>query len=174
MPSPQGPAAHLQQHRPGIAEVVHPRSRSVKEAFAAARQRLSHLRTMLGVNAVDYRAAISPSPRRLCWVLRMGAHREAGMRWINRVHPHDRDGAVAECGVAAATLLFEAVRQRQAARLIPTEGEGLSPELFHQTPVRVGLPPGGPLVPRHSPGASRPQRRRGILGKLPRTVKLRC
>ena len=35
--------------------------------------------------------------------------------------------------VAAATLLFEAVRQRQAAGLIPSEGEGLSPELFDQT-----------------------------------------
>ena len=55
--------------------------------------------------------------------------------------------------VAAATLLFEAVRQRQAAGLIPTEGEGLSPELFDQTLFEWAIPrwragaatPAGPI-----------------------------
>ena len=34
--------------------------------------------------------------------------------------------------VAAATLLFEALRQREIAGLIPKDGEGLSKELFQE------------------------------------------
>jgi len=76
--------------------------------------------------------------------------------------------------VAAATLLFEAVRQRQAAGLIPTEGEGLSPELFEQTLFEWAYP----QVARWCRDTGRPylglSPEGELLEELPRTVKLRC
>ena len=35
--------------------------------------------------------------------------------------------------VAASALLFEAIRQRQAANMLPESGEGMSPEIYKKT-----------------------------------------
>ena len=103
----------------------------------------------------------------------MGPHRRSrGLCGSTGVHPDDRDGAVAQCELAAATLLFEAVRQRQAA-VTPTEGEGLSLSCSSK-PCSAGLPQaarwcrdtGRPYLGLSSEGE--------LLEELPRTVKLRC
>ena len=76
--------------------------------------------------------------------------------------------------VAAATLLFEALRQRQAAGLIPTAGEGLGPELYKTTLLEWAYP----QVARWCRDIGRPYPELNdegeLLEELPRTVKLRC
>ena len=131
---------------------------------------------MLGVNAVDYRSCDFTKPS--AFVLgaeKWGLTAEAGDAVDQPVFiPMTGMVQSLNVSVAAATLLFEAVRQRQAAGLIPTEGEGLSPELFEQTLFEWAYP----QVARWCRDTGRPYLNLSpegeLLEELPRTVKLRC
>ena len=76
--------------------------------------------------------------------------------------------------VATATLLFEALRQRQAAGTAPTQGEGLSADHYRQLLFEWSYPQvaawcreqGRPYLELNAEGE--------LLEELPRTVKLRC
>jgi len=76
--------------------------------------------------------------------------------------------------VATATLLFEALRQRQAAGTAPTQGEGLSAD--HYTKLLFEC--SSPQVADWCRGQGRPYPELNadgeLLEDLPRTVKLRC
>ena len=76
--------------------------------------------------------------------------------------------------VAAATLLFEALRQRQVAGLAPTQGEGLKPEHYQQLLFEWSYPE----VARWCREQERPypalSEEGELMEELPRTVKLRC
>ena len=76
--------------------------------------------------------------------------------------------------VATATLLFEALRQRQQAGLAPTQGEGLSPAHYRQLLFEWSYPQVAAWcreVNRPYPALSEEGE---LLEELPRTVKLRC
>jgi tRNA (guanosine-2'-O-)-methyltransferase len=76
--------------------------------------------------------------------------------------------------VATATLLFEALRQRQVAGTAPTRGEGLSADHYRQLLFEWSYPQvaawcreqGRPYPELNDEGE--------LLEELPRTVKLRC
>ena len=73
-----------------------------------------------------------------------------------------------------ATLLFEALRQRQAAGLAPTQGEGLTPEHYRQLLFEWSYPQVAAWcqqVGRPYPALSEEGE---LLEELPRNVKLRC
>jgi len=76
--------------------------------------------------------------------------------------------------VATATLLFEALRQRQVAGLAPTQGEGLKPEQYQQLLFEWSYPD----VARWCREQERPYPALNdegeLMEELPRTVKLRC
>ena len=76
--------------------------------------------------------------------------------------------------VATATLLFEALRQRQVAGLAPTQGEGLKPEQYQQLLFEWSYPE----VARWCRDQQRPHPALNdegeLMEELPRTVKLRC
>ena len=76
--------------------------------------------------------------------------------------------------VATATLLFEALRQRQVAGLAPTQGEGLKPEQYQQLLFEWSYPE----VARWCREQQRPypalSEEGELMEELPRTVKLRC
>ena len=76
--------------------------------------------------------------------------------------------------VATATLLFEALRQRQVAGLAPTQGEGLKPEQYQQLLLEWSYPE----VARWCREQERPypalSEEGELMEELPRTVKLRC
>ena len=76
--------------------------------------------------------------------------------------------------VATATLLFEALRQRQVAGIAPTQGEGLTPEQYRQLLFEWSYPD----VARWCREVNRPYPALNdegeLLEELPRTVKLRC
>ena len=150
---------------------------SVKEAFAALRAKGFRIYgTMLGVNAIDYRSCDFTKPA--AFVLgaeKWGLTAEAGDAVDQPVFiPMSGMVQSLNVSVAAATLLFEAVRQRQAAGLIPTDGEGLTPELFQQTLFEWAYPQVACWcrdTGRPYPGLSAEGE---FLEELPRTVKLRC
>jgi tRNA (guanosine-2'-O-)-methyltransferase len=76
--------------------------------------------------------------------------------------------------VAAATLLFEALRQRQQAGLVPSRGEGIEPLRYQRILFEWAYPEvarwcrqqGRPYPELNSEGT--------ILEELPRTQRLRC
>ena len=76
--------------------------------------------------------------------------------------------------VAAATLLFEALRQRRAAGVLPSTGEGMPPALHQRRLFEWAYPQvaawcrreGRPYPPLDAEGA--------IGEELPRTLRLRC
>ena len=76
--------------------------------------------------------------------------------------------------VATATLLFEALRQRQVAGMAPTQGEGLKPEQYQQLLFEWSYPE----VARWCREQERPypalSEEGELMMELPRTVKLRC
>ena len=76
--------------------------------------------------------------------------------------------------VAAATLLFEALRQRKVAGLVPKSGEGISPHLYRKLifewaypEVAIWCQNEGREYPNLSPEGE-------ILEDLPRSLKLKC
>jgi len=76
--------------------------------------------------------------------------------------------------VAAATLLFEALRQREECGLIPNSGEGMDEEVFNKTLFEWSYPEVASWCRdnnRHYPSLGQ---KGEILDDLPRTIKLRC
>ena len=76
--------------------------------------------------------------------------------------------------VAAATLLFEAVRQRRAAGVLPSQGEGLSPELYTKLLFEWAYPQVADWCQREERPYPVLSEEGEILEQLPRTLKLRC
>ena len=76
--------------------------------------------------------------------------------------------------VAAATLLFEAVRQRRAAGTLPSHGEGLSQELYTQRLFEWAYPQVADWCRREGRPYPALSEDGEILEQLPRTLKLRC
>ena len=76
--------------------------------------------------------------------------------------------------VAAATLLFEAVRQRRAAGVLPSQGEGLSPELYTKLLFEWAYPQVADWCRREERPYPALSKEGEILEQLPRTLKLRC
>lgn len=76
--------------------------------------------------------------------------------------------------VAAATLLFEALRQRQVAGLVPRGGEGVSPERYQRQLFEWAYPEVAAWCRREG----RPYLALGPDGEIseaiPRTLRLRC
>ena len=76
--------------------------------------------------------------------------------------------------VATATLLFEALRQRRAAGIAPTHGEGLSADHYRQLLFEWSYPEVAAWC--RSEGRDYPELngQGELMEELPRTVKLRC
>lgn len=132
--------------------------------------------THLGVEAVDYRQCDYTGPT--AFVLgaeKWGLSSEAAALVDQAVFIPMR-GMVQSLNVsvAAATLLFEALRQREAAGLVPEQGEGVSAERQQQLLFEWAYPD----VARWCRDQGRPYPLldgEGVIGEpLPRDVRLRC
>ena len=76
--------------------------------------------------------------------------------------------------VATATLLFEALRQRQAAGTAPTQGEGLSADHYRQLLFEWSYPQVAAWCREERRPYPELNAEGELLEELPRTVKLRC
>jgi tRNA (guanosine-2'-O-)-methyltransferase len=132
--------------------------------------------TMLGPKAVDYRNCDFTGPT--AFVLgaeKWGLSAEAA-ELVDQAVIIPMRGMVQSLNVsvATATLLFEALRQRQAAGLVPEAGEGVEAERYQRLLFEWAYPQvaawcareGRPYPPLDAEGA--------IAEQLPRTLKLRC
>jgi tRNA (guanosine-2'-O-)-methyltransferase len=154
---------------------LQPHASGVEAVTALQQQGFRVYGTHLGVNAVDYRCCDFTGPTAFVlgaekWGL-SGAAAEA----VDQALFVPMGGMVQSLNVsvAAAVLLFEALRQRQAAGLVPTAGEGV-PAQRRQTLLFEWAYPevarwcqqqGRPYPELDADGA--------ITETLPRTVKLR-
>ena len=76
--------------------------------------------------------------------------------------------------VATATLLFEALRQRQVAGTAPTQGEGLSADHYRQLLFEWSYPQVAAWCQREGRPYPALSEEGELLEELPRNVKLRC
>ncbi len=131
--------------------------------------------THLGVNAVDYRSCDFTGPTAFVLGAEKWGLSEATAAAVDQALFVPMGGMVQSLNVsvAAAVLLFEALRQRQAAGLLPTAGEGVPAERRQELLFEWAYPEvarwcqqqGRPYPPLDAEGT--------IIEALPRTVKMR-
>ena len=76
--------------------------------------------------------------------------------------------------VAAAILLFEALRQRQEVQIVPKAGEGLPKELYEQIIFEWSYPQVAAWCKREGKRYPKLNQNGEIIDSIPRTIKLRC
>ncbi|MFM7237529.1 MAG: TrmH family RNA methyltransferase, partial [Cyanobium sp.] len=132
--------------------------------------------THLGVEAIDYRRCDFTGPTAFLLGAEKWGLSEAASAAVDQAIFIPMRGMVQSLNVsvAAATLLFEALRQRQAAGLVPERGEGVERERFREQLFAWAYPE----VARWCREQGRPYPELDgegvILEELPRTVRLRC
>ena len=132
--------------------------------------------THLGVNAKDYRDCDFTGPTAFVLGAEKWGLTDQARDLMDEALFIPMRGMVQSLNVsvATATLLFEALRQRQVAGLAPTQGEGLKPEQYQQMLFEWSYPE----VARWCREQERPypalSEEGELMEELPRTVKLRC
>lgn len=132
--------------------------------------------THLGVNARDYRDCDFTSPTAFVLGAEKWGLTDRARDLMDEALFIPMRGMVQSLNVsvAAATLLFEALRQRQQAGTAPSKGEGLSADHYKQLLFEWSYPQvadwcrqqGRPYPELNAEGE--------LMEELPRTVKLRC
>ncbi len=132
--------------------------------------------THLGVEAIDYRDGDYTGPTAFLLGAEKWGLSDTAAALVDQAVFIPMHGMVQSLNVsvAAATLLFEALRQRRAAGVLPSRGEGLPAELYQQRLFEWSYPQvaawcreqGRPYPELDEEGALREQ--------LPRTLRLRC
>tara|TARA_B100000579_G_scaffold271837_1_gene224484 strand:- start:194 stop:883 length:690 start_codon:yes stop_codon:yes gene_type:complete len=133
------------------------------------------LGTSLNSKSIDYRECDFKGPT--AFVLgaeKWGISEESASLMDEHIHIPMR-GMVESLNVsvAASTLLFEAVRQRQIANIIPESGEGMSKEIYKEKLFEWAYPDIANWY--KSEGKSYPElnQRGEIIDELPRTERMR-
>ena len=132
--------------------------------------------TMLSATAVDYRQCDFTGPT--AFVLgaeKWGLSPEAAAL-VDQAVIIPMQGMVQSLNVsvATATLLFEALRQRQAAGRVPEAGEGVEPERYRRQLFEWAYPQVAAWCQREGRPYPALDDQGAIAEELPRTVKLRC
>jgi tRNA (guanosine-2'-O-)-methyltransferase len=132
--------------------------------------------TMLGDTAVDYRSCDFTGPTAFVlgaekWGLSPEA---AGLVDQAVIIPMQGMVQSLNVSVATATLLFEALRQRQAAGLVPQAGEGVEAERYRRQLFEWAYPQVAAWCAREGRPYPALNEEGAIAEELPRSVKLRC
>ena len=132
--------------------------------------------THLGVNARDYRDCDFTGPTAFVLGAEKWGLTDTARDLMDEAVYIPMTGMVQSLNVsvAAATLLFEAVRQRRAAGVLPSQGEGLSPELYTKLLFEWAYPQVADRCRREERPYPALSEEGEILEQLPRTLKLRC
>ena len=132
--------------------------------------------THLGVEAVDYRRCNFTGPTAFLLGAEKWGLSEAAAAAVDQAIFIPMRGMVQSLNVsvAAATLLFEALRQREAAGLVPERGEGLAPDQHQRLLFEWAYPQVADWCRREGRPYPELGEQGEILEDLPRTLKLRC
>ena len=132
--------------------------------------------THLDVNARDYRDCDFRGPTAFVLGAEKWGLTESGRTLMDEALFIPMRGMVQSLNVsvAAATLLFEALRQRQLAGMLPSAGEGLTPELHKKMLFEWAYPDVAAWCQQQGRPYPALNEEGEILEPLPRTVKLRC
>ena len=132
--------------------------------------------THLSASAVDYRSCDFTGPTAFVLGAEKWGLSDDTTALVDQAIVIPMQGMVQSLNVsvATATLLFEALRQRTAAGLLPTAGEGIEPERYQRQLFAWAYPE----VARWCDQQGRPYPQLDAEGaiseELPRTLKLRC
>jgi tRNA (guanosine-2'-O-)-methyltransferase len=132
--------------------------------------------TMLSASAVDYRSCDFTGPTALVLGAEKWGLSPEAAALVDQAVTIPMRGMVQSLNVsvATATLLFEALRQRQAAGLVPEAGEGLEPEQYRRLLFEWAYPQVAAWCAREGRPYPALDGEGAIAEDLPRTVKLRC
>ena len=132
--------------------------------------------THLGVNARDYRDCDFTGPTAFVLGAEKWGLSDRAQALMDEAVLIPMTGMVQSLNVsvAAATLLFEAARQRRAADVLPTKGEGLPGELYEQRLFEWAYPEVADWCRQEKRPYPALNAAGEILEQLPRTLKLRC
>ncbi|QPN58837.1 tRNA (guanosine(18)-2'-O)-methyltransferase TrmH [Synechococcus sp. CBW1002] len=132
--------------------------------------------THLGVEAVDYRRCDFTGPTAFVLGAEKWGLSTAAAAQIDQAVIIPMRGMVQSLNVsvATATLLFEALRQRQAAGTVPTAGEGVAPERYQRLLFEWAYPQVAAWCRSQRRAYPALSEAGEIAEELPRTVRLRC
>ncbi|MFM7636052.1 MAG: tRNA (guanosine(18)-2'-O)-methyltransferase TrmH [Cyanobacteriota bacterium] len=155
---------------------LHPHASSLEALQALRAQGFRLFGTHLTVEAVDYRQCDFTGPTAFVLGAEKWGLSEAMAAAVDQAVVIPMHGMVQSLNVsvAAAILLFEALRQRELAGRVPQAGEGLAPERYQRQLLEWAYPEvaawcrreGRPYPALTATGA--------IAEDLPRTLRLRC
>ena len=157
-----------------VALHSHPNTSSI---LASLRERGFRLYgTHLGVNARDYRDCDYTAPTAFVLGAEKWGLSDAATALVDQAIVIPMQGMVQSLNVsvAAATLLFEALRQRRAAGLLPCRGEGVPAELRERTLFEWAYPEVAAWCRREGRPYPALDAEGAIMEELPRQLRLRC
>lgn len=146
-------------------------------ALAALKQRGFRLvGTHLGVEAIDYRDCDFTGPTAFVLGAEKWGLSDTAASLVDQAVFIPMRGMVQSLNVsvAAATLLFEALRQRRAAGLLPSRGEGLPAELYRQRLFEWAYPEVAAWCRTQGRDYPALDGEGTIIEELPRNLRLRC
>jgi len=150
---------------------------SSAEAIAALKaQGFKLYGTHLSVDAVDYRSCDFTGPTAFVLGAEKWGLSDATTALVDQAIVIPMQGMVQSLNVSVATaiLLFEALRQREAAGRLPSQGEGLSAERYQQLLFEWAYPEVAAWCRREGRPYPALDAEGAISEVLPRTLKLRC
>ena len=132
--------------------------------------------THLGVAARDYRDCDFTGPTAFVLGAEKWGLSEATTDLVDQPIFIPMQGMVQSLNVsvAAATLLFEALRQRQQAGLVPEQGEGITAGRYRRTLFEWAYPEVAGWCRQQGRAYPEIDQEGAILEELPRTLRLRC
>jgi tRNA (guanosine-2'-O-)-methyltransferase len=155
---------------------LHPHSTSLDAARTLKEKGFKLYGTHLSVEAVDYRQCDFTGPTAFVLGAEKWGLSEDMANVVDQAVVIPMNGMVQSLNVsvAAATLLFEALRQREVAGTVPQAGEGLDPDHYQRLLFEWAYPEVAAWCKREGrpyPGLTEAGE---IAEDLPRTAKLRC
>ena len=132
--------------------------------------------THLGVEAIDYRQCDFSGPTAFVLGAEKWGLSEATAALVDQAIFIPMRGMVQSLNVSVATaiLLFEALRQRQAAGVVPERGEGMAPQRHRERLFEWAYPEVAAWCRRQDRPYPALDAEGTILEELPRTLRLRC
>ena len=153
------------------------RHSSSTEALRGLKERgFNIVGTLLSATAIDYRDCDLTAPTALVLGAEKWGLSPDAAALVDQAVIIPMRGMVQSLNVsvAAATLLFEALRQRQAAGRVPTSGEGVDPERYQQQLFEWAYPDVAAWCQRQGRPYPSLDAEGAIAEALPRNLRLRC